>query len=199
MGKKKQNNKLKLRGMNWTQLSLGGTMGAAQRIVRRLTTNVGAVVGSATGLTLIRVLSSQCANAQEWANLSAVYVQARVIEIRVTLFPYRNPASGTGFTGNGTDYMVVAGTDRSGALAAPTTIGGVFGLSQPKCFTSNAVVPHVITAKAIDLEDQEFFAIGTPVAKFAIQVASQMIGVTAAPSVFWQLNEFIVEFKGANA
>lgn len=197
MGKKNKN--MKLKGMNWTQLSLGGTMGAAQRIVRRLTTNVGAIVSSATGLTLIRVLSSQVSNAQEWANLSAVYVQARVIEVRVTLFPYRNPAAGTGFVGNGTDYMVVAGTDRSGALAAPTTVGGVFGLSQPKCFTSNGVIPHVITARAIDLEDQEFFAIGTPVAKYAIQVAAQMVGVTAAASHFWQLNEFICEFKGANA
>jgi len=151
--------KAKQKGANWTQLSFGGAMGQGQRVLRRLSQAVGQVSSTAGALVLIRILDSQAANCAEWASMSAVYVQFRVIAVRVVLIPSRG-----GVATNYQDCPGVAGTDRSGALAAPSSVAGVWALNNPKPFllTNTDKKPFSYEARAIDLEDQNYVPWGRP-------------------------------------
>jgi hypothetical protein len=198
---KMSKNQKKNRGVgNWTQLSVGNAMSASQRIVRRLSQSVGVINTNATGGTVGRLLSSQCANAAEWANLAAIYVQFRVIEMILTFVPLQativTVASNANVPGQG---ILLMGTDRSGALATPGSLAAVWGLNNPKAYTTQTIKPMRYKARAIDLEDQDYIPIASPVSTFAIQYASNLTGVTASIPFVFQLNEFVVEFKGAQA
>jgi hypothetical protein len=185
---------------NWTQLSIGNSMSMAQRIVRRLTQAVGVQNTSATGTLFVRVNSSACANAAEWANLAAIYVQYRVIEIIITLVPFQSSAYAAGVNSNVPGQgIVIAGTDRSGTLAVATSYAALWGLNNPKAYTTQTIKPMRYKARAIDLEDQDFTPVGSPVSLFSIQYGLNFVGVTAAVPCLYQLNEFVVEFKGAQA
>jgi len=192
MGKRKQKQKKQGGGgNNWTQLSIGNALAASARVVRRLTQAVGVINVGATGLVSERILSSQCANCAEWPSMAAVYVQYRVIEIRITLCPFT--------TAGQADGILVMGTDRSGALAAITTVTAAWGLTMPKVFSLRTLTkPAQYTAKAIDLEDQDYTPVGAPVPLFSIQYSLAASGLVSVPALF-RLNEFVVEFKGTQA
>jgi hypothetical protein len=185
---------------SWTQLSIGNSMSASQRIVRRLSQAVGVQTTSATGTLFVRIQSSACANAIEWSNLAAIYVQYRVIEIIVTLIPLQPFALSAGVNtaalGQG---VVIAGTDRSGVLAVLSSYATVWGLTNPKAFTTQTIKPIRYRAKAIDLEDQNFTAVGAPQSLFSVQYALNFNPVSTTLPALYQLNEFVVEFKGAQA
>jgi hypothetical protein len=190
MGKGKKHNGGKLSKVNWTQLSIGNSMAAGARILRRLSLAAGVLSTSATGTYFYRALSSAVANAAEWSNLAAVYVQYRTIEIRVTVVPLRSTAS--------VDFVLVFGTDRAGSLAVPTSYATIWGLTAPKVHTSNMVKPAVYSARAIDLEDQDFIPVAAPVSAFGVQ-----FGINAplliSTNVAFLFLDYVVEFKGNQA
>jgi len=167
---------LNKKGANWTQLSFGGAMGQGQRVLRRLSQVVGTVVTTAGGLAGIRVLDSQAANAAEWSSMASVYVQYRVLAIRVYLQSFLLPATA------GTDLPVFLGTDRSGALASPGSVPIVWALHNPKVFKLNNSDKKPISyeARAIDLEDQLYTPVGAPVPRFAIQALIVGNGILSA-------------------
>jgi hypothetical protein len=192
MGKHK--NKGNMPKASWTQLALGGAMAAGARILRRLSQSVGVVTTSATGTLFQRVNSSAVANAVEWSNLSAVYTQYRTIEMRLTLVPQQSTTA-TAPYGQGT---LIFGTDRSGALATLSSYASVWGLQAPKVHTLQMVKPAVYSARAIDLEDQDFTPVGAPVSLFAVQYAINAPNVISTGVAFLLL-DYVVEFKGNQA
>jgi hypothetical protein len=193
MGKGKKHKGGKLAKANWTQLSLGNAMAASARILRRLSQAVGVLTTSATGTYFARVQSSAVANAVEWSNLAAVYVQYRTIEIRVTIVVLGSTTSVAA-----QQSLLVFGTDRSGILAAPSSYATVWGLQAPKVHTLQCVKPCVYTARAIDLEDQDFTPVGAPVSMFAVHMAINNAG-TLSTGIAYALYDYVVEFKGNQA
>jgi hypothetical protein len=189
MSSKKKNNGGKL--PNWTQLSLGGSMGAAQRALRRCSETLGVISTGATQQAFGRVLNSQVANSQEWNSLSARYVEFRVLEIKVTIVPLASSAGAT----SGQSMLIMAG-DRSGSLAVPSAQATVWGLQAPKVYTFNTTMPCKYTMRAIDLEEQNFVSVGAPVASYGIQYSIYAPAYTSS-TVAYLLIEWVVEFKGA--
>jgi hypothetical protein len=193
MGKGKKHNGGKMSKANWTQLSIGNSMAAGARILRRLSQAAGVLTTSATGTYFYRALSSAVANAAEWANLAAVYVQYRTLEIRLTIVPLGSTTSV-----NPAQTVLIFGTDRAGTLAVPTSYATVWGLQAPKVHTLQCVKPCVYSARAIDLEDQDFTPVASPVSLFAVQFAMNNPG-TLSTGLAYLLIDYVVEFKGNQA
>jgi hypothetical protein len=190
----KHNNKGKMSKANWTQLSIGNSMAAGARILRRLSQAIGVATTSATGTYFARVLSSAVANAAEWSNLSAVYVQYRTIEIRVTVVPMMSTTS----SAPSEQGVLVFGTDRGGAAGVPSSYATIWGLQAPKVHTLQMVKPAVYTARAIDLEDQDFVICSAPASVFAVQFGINAPNVLST-GVAFVLYDYVVEFKGNTA
>jgi hypothetical protein len=190
----KHNNKGKMSKANWTQLSIGNSMAAGARIIRRLSQALGVATTSATGTYFARVQSSAVANAAEWSNLAAVYVQYRTIEVRVTVVPLMSSLS-TAPSGQG---ILVFGTDRGGVAGVASSYATLWGLQAPKVHTLQMVKPAVYTARAIDLEDQNFVLCSAPSPAFAIQIGINAPNVLST-GVAFVLYDYVVEFKGNTA
>jgi len=159
---------------------------ASSSIVRRITTAPALLTSNGSSLSLTRIQDSTVANGQEWANLTAVYAQFRVLSIKLWLTPF-TAAQWTG----------VVGTDRSGALAPATTIAYIWGLQAPRLIVDQMTKPFSYEARAIDLEDQLFVPVGAPVAHFAIQLGVTTASATSNFAFYWV--EYMVEFKGTVA
>lgn len=194
MGKGKKHNGGKLSKANWTQLSIGNAMSAGARILRRLSSAIGVVTTSATGTYFARVQSSAAANAAEWANLAAVYVQYRTIEIRVTVVPQQTST----VTAPYSQAVLVFGTDRGGIAGVPSSYATIWGLQAPKVHTFQMVKPAVYSARAIDLEDQDFTPCSAPVSLFAVQFGINM-PTAISTGIAFVLYDYVVEFKGNTA
>jgi len=187
MAKGKNQGQPKRQLAKWTQLgALPQRVGAS--IVRRLTISAAAVTLSAGGQFALRQQDSTVANAQEWANISAIYSQYRVLAMRIHVVPAFSSAA---YAMHG-----VVGTDRSGAAAVPGTLGAVWGLQSPKIFLESMTKPFSYEARGIDLEDQLFTPVGAPTPRFALQM---VINGPATTQVAYYYVDFMVEFKGTTA
>ncbi len=185
LSKKKQQKNKKI--LVWTNLNPSNAFSQQQNVVRRLSM-AGSLSTGAGGGVGTRFLSSSVNTATEWSSLAAVYTQARVVEMRVHYVPTVPLTTGVSQSG-------VFGTDRSGSLAIPATLSACWALNNPKVFVGAMVKPAVYTARAIDLEDQDFDPVTAMTARYAIQLFVQN-GPTSA-LVGNYLIEFAVEFKGA--
>jgi hypothetical protein len=194
MGKGKKHNGGKLSKANWTQLSMGNSMAAGARILRRLSQAFGVITTSATGTLFQRVNSSAVANCAEWSNLAAVYVQYRTIELRLTLVPLQSSTAVEPYS----QGVLIFGTDRSGTLATLSSYASVWGLTAPKVHTFQMVKPAVYTARAIDLEDQDYTPVAAPVSQFSVQFGINAPNVLSTGVAFLLL-DYVVEFKGNQA
>ncbi len=101
-------------------------------------------------------------------------------------------------TASGTTGILIVGTDRSGSLAALSTVAQVAMLQATKSFSGTDGKLAVYEAKATDLEDQNFDPVGSMVARFAIQTGWQNSSGTGA--ALWtnltMMIEYAVQFRG---
>jgi len=140
--------------------------------------------GTTTSGTLTRRTANDVILSFEWSGLlNQLYTEARVIAMRVH---FAVPASQTTFG------YVLAGTDRSGALAVATLASQVFALQNAKLwnFPSGNKESISYEAKALDLEDQNFSAVSSMASSFAIQ------WLNSTNSSIATFTEFLVEFRG---
>ncbi len=123
------------------------------------------------------------ANATEWPNLSARYVEYRVLSIRVHLVML-NVAT-----------LAVMATDRSGTGISPGTVASIWALQGAKVYNGDetSVTPASYEARAIDLEDQNYTSVSTNALTFGVSILVQGPNTTAVGSL---LVEALVEFKG---
>lgn len=152
-------------------------------LVKRLTQ-----VATLAASTTLKVASSDFTGAQEYGNVAALYSEARVLAIKLTLVAVVN----TGFLPS----YAIFGTDRSGALLAAsfTSVASIWGLQNAQLHTlpTSDKSPITYEARATDLEDQLFDAIGSATNRFAIFLQHVMANTTV--SVF---REYLVEFRGS--
>jgi len=146
--------------------------------MRRLTSSANTLAAT-TGVSLG---TSTVTTSAEWSNMSARYVEARVLAIRMTMIP--NSSAG---------FPLIVATDRSGALSAPASSAVAFQMAGAKLFYIGATVGkcQVYTAKAQDLEDFEFDNVGSMTNRFAVTMYN-----ASATGVGYYL-EYIVEFRGS--
>lgn len=106
-----------------------------------------------------RFLSSGWTASSEYA-LTAVYQQARVLSMRISICP------------PGISVPLTCGTDRTGSQAAGAALAVVWAMQNAKAFNGGLASKSLITyeARATDLEDQVFDPIGSPTPRFAVHV-----------------------------
>ncbi len=162
-------------------------------VVRRLSYVSTASISASTGL-LINPASVR-STANEWGSISAIYTQYRVLAIRVRTMV--NATSVIGQTSVGSPAYVMYGTDRSGSIAATASPNSIWALDQPFVHalpTLDSVLPSY-EARAIDLEDQNYVAVGSNQTSFGI-----LLVIVTSNSVafnYWNFVDALVEFKGA--
>ncbi len=148
------------------------------RCIRRLTLPAQTLT-TLTGVVLTTGTVTSCG---EWASESSRWCEARVLAIRAHLIP--NTTAG---------FPMIVATERSGALTAPGSAAVAYQMASAKLIYIGATVGKVqcVEARALDLEDQNFDAVGALANRFAIQMFNPS-GVTQGYYV-----EFIVEFRGS--
>jgi hypothetical protein len=183
---KRGNNNKKDKLAKWTNLST--INGRPSTLIRRCSNIVG-VNTNASGFYGATFLSSAVTTSTEWSSLSARWSEARVLQIKVhyadTVYPPNVNA-------------IVFSTDRAGVSGAPTSTVNCWSGDNAKVFNTDvqSVGLPKYSARAIDLEDQDFSAVGAMTATFAIRAASQ--GPTAVvATIGFMFVEYLVEFRGA--
>ncbi len=153
-------------------------------IVRRCTSLLTATTNG-SGFYGGVITTSSVTSTQEWSNLAARWSEARVLQIKVHYID-----SVSNFN------AIVFSTDRSGALTAPTTNLQVWGGDAAKVFNADVQTPQTpkYSARAIDLEDQDFAAVGAMTNNYSIRVG---LSGTASTAIAYLFVEYMVEFRGA--
>jgi hypothetical protein len=165
-----------------------GLPGPGVREVRRLSV-VSGLASNGAGLAAATIRptgTAGLATTTEWASYISRWTEFRTLALRITALQVSASAA--------TESYGVFATDRSGALAVPTTQAAVLALAAPKFLSSTMVKPFVYEARAIDLEDQLFSPVGTIVNNFAVQVA--IVGALSS-TLYNLMVEWLVEFKGS--
>jgi len=165
------------------------TFGPGATEVRRLTYFISAAVGAGGVLPAINAAYMR-ANSPEWASYAARWTQYRMLKICVRFVLYSAPVGSTPNTAFG---LGVAATDRSGTLALPVTNAAVWAMAGAKAFLLQPTnTPSVYSAKAIDLEDQNYTSVSVSSTAFQVFLATSAAAANSALAI-----EFIVEFKGS--
>lgn len=182
---------------SWTQLS-GVRSSANSRETRRLTSWTNTVMTTGAGGAFAAgpiVANNGASSATEWSSFAARFTEARVLAVRVTLFP-RYPqgyfAAATGATAAAQGQVVLV-SDRSGQAPALTSMGQAVAFAGVIRPTSEKVSLEV---RATDLEDQLFTATtGAITLNFRILTGCQNIAAGVAVAHYDMLSEWMVEFQ----
>jgi hypothetical protein len=148
----------------------------------QLTANGAGFVGANFNAAYVR------ANAVEWANYAARFTEYRLLGTRVHITqPF---VVATGLEGG----SVIMSTDESGAATTPTSLQLAWQQGNAKVFNLDQTTPKPITysARAVDLEDQDFTPVGISATTFQIFLAVNG-GVSSIVCQFFI--EFSVEFR----
>ncbi len=191
MGKKKQKkNKVNGKLSSWVSLA---SIPASEMTseVRRLSQ----VTTLAPASTSSRYLSSGVTSAQEWTSYLARWTEARVLSVRITLAV---PLDGSAPTASGIPGRCFIGTDRSAALASGLSAAATAALAAVRNFPASDGRLIQYEARATDFEDQNFDAVGSMTARFAIHVLYTAVSGTGA--AVWSsipvMLEYGVQFRG---
>lgn len=174
-----------VRGPNWNKVA-----GQSQSELRRITFNALLTTNGAGFNSLLIGSTYLRANGVEWASYAARFTEYRILGVRVHL------TSAPGQLGSGIEPEgpLLLSVDNSGTLAAPTTIAAVWGMAKPKLFNLNTTSARPIeyAARAIDLEDMNFTAVGVNAATFQVILAANSGATTNYGQLFV---EWAVEFR----
>jgi hypothetical protein len=129
------------------------------------------------------------ANAQEWSNLAALYTEYRILKTRVKQLDIAQNAANTNYG------AIVACTDRSGVATTPSTPAAAYALEDPEVFNMDSTIPFpwVYTTRALDLEEQNFTAVGVNATTYQVFVVSS--GGVPSGNVYSLYIDWIVEFR----
>jgi hypothetical protein len=191
----KKHNKVKNKGKRLVSFtSLKGFGNQKSAVEYRRLTYTGTLTTTAAGFYSVIFNSTFLRGfAPEWASYAARFTEYRLLRTRVHVSCPNQILTAASYSGN----QFVMATDRSGALANPTTIAQTYSLAGSKAFqipnTQN--VPLKYEDSAIDLEDQSYSPVTTNSNDFAIVLCYASTSIsTVFASVYV---EFMVEFKGA--
>jgi hypothetical protein len=170
-----------VRGPNWNKVA-----GQSQSELRRITYSAQVSTNGAGFHSLLVGSAYMRANGVEWASYAARFTEYRILGVRL----YLTTAPGE----TGLDGPVLLAVDNSGVLGAPTTIAQVWGMAKSKLFNINTTSPRPIeyAARAIDLEDMNFTAVGVNATTFQAILAAQSSFSLAYGYLFV---EWAVEFR----
>jgi hypothetical protein len=143
---------------------------------------------NASNISVTRVGSSLMQTGVEWASYSARFTEYRILRTKIHVMDLM-----TGMVPANLGVCIIA-QDQSGTLATPSTTTALWALASPAIYNLSDTLPSgiVYNAKAADLEDYNYSAVGLAQSTYAVFVAVTGIISTSVATLFV---EWMVEFK----
>ncbi len=188
----KKNKQRKANGQLSSWVALTGIPAGAQVMeVRRMTQSGNLTVGTTSN----RFLTSGVTSATEWSSYSGRWTQARVLAMRILAWV---PLLSMTPTASGVPAQLLAGTDRSAAVAAGASVTAVAAMQQFKALHASHGKVVQYEVKALDIEDQDYTPVGSMTAKYAMHIIFSGASGTGAPvyTGIPYILEYAVQFKG---
>jgi len=163
---------------------------ANEKITRRLV-SVARTGTLASGVFIQKYNATHMvANAPEWGDLASLYVEFRILSVRVHLFT--EPGSLTGA------QSVVFGDDRSSSGTPPGNVFGVWQLANARVWGAAQESRRLPVHQTNALTTEDFLFRGTlaPTSAFSLVGGVFSTDITDSTTKIWEFVEYLVEFSG---